>query len=572
MASIVVRPLDSSRERWMVKCSYFSNVLREAASEVPGVAFDYGPKAYVGYPDAVECLLKRLDERGLKYDRGDFDPEAFLAKNAPSPVLLVAREGRRDYQNVGVDFLIWQGSTGALLADAPRLGKSCQSLTTARSLRAPTLIVCPSHVVGVWARSTEKQKCQVERWWPEAHTPPPFTPEGVKPSEKEVEALRVWMSAGGQVVVIHYDIIYAWSEILIKTFNFKTLIIDECHAFQTAGSRRSQVGVALRDHAKTRMFLSGTPMTNRPKDLFSVCNLLSPGRFGENFFKFGKRYCAGVEKQVGKGENQKVVWDFDGSSNEEELHRRLSFFMLRRTKTEVAEQLPKETREVLELEVPKRFALPSIPSLQSTAAARRALDLAADGALPQVIKILQEDFKEGVKQVAFCRRRAVAEHLFKELSEKEISTELIHGLVPAKKRDQRLQAARDSKEGHILVATIDSCSTGVDMSYASLATFVELPWEFVDLAQAKERLYNFEQFTPINIRLLCCKGTAQELQLDLLIDKLEKFEKIVGKIGDDKLKADLLGRTSGEDALTELCQSILNAGEKKPSKRRKVER
>lgn len=307
-------------------------------------------------------------------------------------------------------------------------------------------------------------------------------------------------------------------------------------------------------------------MTNRPRDLFSVCNLLSPGRFGDSFFRFGIRYCAGHEMTVGRGENIKTVWNFDGSSNEEELHRRLSFFMLRRTKTEVAEQLPKETRQVIELSIPRKFLLPTLPSLQSPAAARRALDLAADGALPQVVEMLEEDALEGSKQVVFTVRRAVAEHLFLALQKKGIASELIHGLVPARKRDAKIQAARDATGAHFLIATIDSCSTGIDLSYASQCTYVELPWEIVDLLQSKERLYNFTSYEPISIRLLCAKGTAQELQLDILLKKLHLFESIVGTVGDDKLREDLLGELTGEDPLKELCREMMAEAERRSSK------
>ena len=356
---------------------------------------------------------------------------------------------------------------------------------------------------------------------------------------------------------------------LIQVFDFKILVIDEIHAWMTESSRRSQAGLKLCRHAKQRYGLSGTPMTNRPRDLFSVCNLLSPGRFGDSFFRFGKRYCDGKEVTVGRGENLKTVWDFDGSSNEAELHRRLSFFMLRRTKTEVAEQLPKETRQIVELVVPRKFALPLLPSLASPAAARRALDLAADGALPQVISMLEEDAEQGLRQVVFCHRRAVAEHLFEALKRKEIPAELIHGLVPARKRDARIQAAREATGSHTLIATIDSCSTGIDLSYASTATYVELPWEIVDLLQSKERLYNFESFSPISLRIICVKGTAQELQLETLLEKLRRFEAIVGDVGDPKLKQDLLGEKTGEDSLKELCREMMAEAERRSGKKGK---
>ena len=151
--SITVKPFD--RHRWLIKASYFSQALREVCYQVPGMAFDWDVKGYVGYPDSVEIALGLLEEKKVRFDRGSFDPEEHLVKieNIPEPQIPVARKDRRGYQNLGVNFLIWQGASGALLADAPRLGKSIQALTAARAFKERTLIVAPSHVIGVWARS-----------------------------------------------------------------------------------------------------------------------------------------------------------------------------------------------------------------------------------------------------------------------------------------------------------------------------------------------------------------------------------------------------------------------------------
>ena len=288
-------------------------------------------------------------------------------------------------------------------------------------------------------------------------------------------------------------------------------------------------------------------MTNRPRDLFSVCNLLSPGRFGDSFFRFGIRYCAGHEMTVGRGENIKTVWNFDGSSNEEELHRRLSFFMLRRTKTEVAEQLPKETRQVIELSIPRKFLLPTLPSLQSPAAARRALDLAADGALPQVVEMLEEDALEGSKQVVFTVRRAVAEHLYLALQKKGIAC----GVDPrarSREEERRQDPGGERCNGSPLPHRDDRLLLYRNRSLLRIST--------VPMSNCRGRLLTFfrarsgsitSRATNLSsIRLLCAKGTAQELQLDILLKKLHLFESIVGTVGDDKLREDFSENQPGK--------------------------
>ena len=563
---ILVRPF--KKGLWALSSDYYSGKLYAAVKQIPGMK--WVPKNWVGYPDAVDAALQILKAQGLRWEGpqdllDELQTSTGLPKEANYELL-------RSYQKAGVRFLLQHASSGALLADAPRLGKSSMALRTSAAFAERTLVICPSHVVGVWARSNveAKRPCEIEKWWPAAFEPGVPTFEGVRPQEAEKEALRAFRLKGGLIAVIHYDIVYAWADLLMKEFDFSTLIIDEIHACMSEGSRRSQFIAKLSTYAKRVIGPSGTPMTNRTRDLFSTCNILSPSRgeglpprFGESFYPFGMRYSDGKQITIGKGENMKTVYDFNGSSNEEELHRRLKFFMLRRTKSEVAEQLPKETREVIELKIPRKFNLPLLPSLQTPKAARRALDLASDGALPQVLEILEEDFAEGVKQVAFCHRRSIAEHLFNSLSLKKIPCEIVHGLIPQRKRDARIQNARDAQEGHILVATIDSTSTGIDLSYASTATYVELPWELTDLLQSKERLYNFESFEPIFIRFLVASGTTAELILDRLLTKLDLFESVVGSIGDSTLRSDLVGVKTGEEALSELCAELLADAMKK---------
>jgi len=570
---IVVEPFEHGL--WALRSDYFSPLMRECAKQIPGMKWHGLSRSWVGYPDAVDASCHLLREKNLRW-HGPQDLLEVIRAKQPTD-FTASYEKSRYYQKDGIDFLIQHAPTGALLADVPRIGKTHQSLRAAEAIDRRTLVICPAHVVGVWAWSNAEAKrpCEVEKWWPAAYAKGVKTFEGVRPKPEDLKELLSFKEAGGLVVVIHYDIVYAWAQALIDCFDFGTLVIDEIHACMTETSRRSQFISKLALHAKRTIGLSGTPLTNRTRDLFSTCNILSPSRgeglpprFGESFYPFGIRYCEGKQITVGRGETMKTVYDFNGSSNREELHRRLQFFMLRRTKSEVAEQLPKVTREVIELQIPKKFAVPLLPSLQTPKAARRALDLAADGALPQVINILEEDFREDIKQVVFCHRRSIAEFIHSRLATKKIPTELIHGHVPKRKREALIQAARDAQAGHALVVTIDATSTGIDLSYASTATYVELPWELVDLIQSMERLYNYEQFSPISIRFLIASGTTSELILDRLLSKLSLFEEVVGSIGDSTLRTDLLGQKTGEDALADLCREMLADIEKK--KERKV--
>src|SRR5208282_2657207 len=94
--------------------------------------------------------------------------------------------------------------------------------------------------------------------------------------------------------------------------------------------------------ADRRLFLTGTPIVNRPKELWPIIFSLCP-TFEKDFFAYAKKYCGAVHNGFG--------WDFNGASNLEDLQERLrALFMVRRLKKDVLKELPPKRRQVLVLE------------------------------------------------------------------------------------------------------------------------------------------------------------------------------------------------------------------------------
>jgi SWI/SNF-related matrix-associated actin-dependent regulator 1 of chromatin subfamily A len=561
--SITVSRFD--RFRFSIVSSGFSTAVRDAAKSTPGMVpeFENGKfLAWVGYVDAVDAVCRKLDSKNIRYDAEVLAADRAIdnvAKAYAGKSRKVNYEGAREYQRPAIDFLLREGPSGALLAMDMRLGKSLCALRAAEAIGQRTLIACPSHVVGVWSRSLPTRPCELERWWPAGFQKLAVL-EGTKPDLAILE--------GAQVAVIHYDILHAWTDTVLNCWDQFVFIPDEGHAFQSERSRRSQSAERLRAQASYVFMLSGTPMTNRPRDLYSVCNVLSPGRFGSNFFNYGMAFCNGHQKTVGKGSASKTVYDFDGKSNEDELRKRLSFFMLRITKSDVATELPPKTRQIIPIEIPKRNRLFIAPeNLQDKKLARKLLDASADGALPQAIAVLEEHLEQGHKVVAFTHRRAVAEHLANSLALKNHQAEIVHGQVAPRKRDDRIEILKNSEKPGVLCATIESAGTGIDLSFADVIVFVELTWEPHEVLQAEERVFKLGKMDPILIQFLVPVGTVAELVIDKLIAKLETIDHIIGGAKNDRLQDDLRGKQSGEEALRELCAGLMKAaGEKKSRK------
>jgi len=617
--TINIRRLE--RGLYSISAGYYSKALTEAAKAIPGIRYD-SQLGWYGYADAIECVRNQLTEKGIRVDGELPKPDAW--KNG-ALTLLVATNGiknlkLRPYQQEGVKFAVSMATEGCLIADGMRLGKTAQSTVTARAFNEKTLVVCPPHVTGVWSRPPSHPKPgEIAKWWPAAWRgvdgqstdggksdpyPGVVQLEGVEPfiwqqkfrelSEikedkrtpeqaqelREADAILSDLGKDLQnafVVVVHDAIVYAWVEILLR-WGARTLIIDEIHNFSSYDARRSIAVKELARVAVRRIGLSGTPMTNRPRDLHNVADILCPSRFGV-FFRhegssFAKSFCDSHQKTVGTGPEAKTVWDHDGSSNHELLNRRLSYFMLRRVAREVDDQLPEKQRQIIDVKVPSaKTVMPSMEVLKNKEHLRRLLDLAADGKLKSVIDLIKTHVDEGEKVVVFCHRQVFAEAIINSLKMtkgpglKSCGTSFVHGDVDTQRREERIHEAENWKGPYVFACTIESCSTGIDLSFASVAIFAELIWIPSGLAQAEDRLYVVGSGKKLLIQYVIARGTGDELILRSVISKLDDFEKIVG-VTDDNMKRDL-GKKSEKpaDALERLANALMHMHDEKPKAR-----
>src|SRR6516165_4509724 len=228
-----------------------------------------------------------------------------------------------EYQKDGVRFILER--SGALLADDTGTGKSRQAIEVINAL--PTLqrilIVCPATVRIHWRR-------ELENW---LLRPLSIGVAGVEDVPGEILAQV-------NVLVINYDRLVQYRP-LLEARVWGLAIYDEVHLLKTIEAKRSQV--ALRIQAVKRLALSGTPLPNRPIEVYGILAWLNPILWPlKERFRFALRYCGAVKTYFG--------WDLSGASHLDELRERLrSTVMLRRTKQEVLPFLPAKRRTVVEL-------------------------------------------------------------------------------------------------------------------------------------------------------------------------------------------------------------------------------
>lgn len=535
-----IRPLPDGR---FAIDSKFHPGFVQACKEVPGMAWDRKALVWTGYNDAISLLSEKLLKARIAKVAANVagsDPPTRVALSDRVSGLQF-KQNLRGYQREGVEFIYQHASTGVLLADQMGTGKTAQTLASIVAINAyPAVIVCPANVKHGWVREAEKMGL-----------PPPL----VLSTKKPFSDAQITKDDG--IVVINYDILSAWAPVLkgAKLFAF-----DEAQMLTNAKSQRSKVAKELAHDAKYRIALSGTPIMNVPSEFWNVIDTISPNRMGA-FFKYAARYCNSHQKEIKKrgadGEDAEVrkVWDFSGSSHLDELNARTKHFMLRRTKADVALELPPKTRQLIELDVAADYNnADHWWALDNKNAAQVALGLAGQLKVPASVDLALQSMGEGNKVVVFCFQKAVARGLVKAFAKKGIEALLATGDESVTKR--RENAERCSREGLPLVATIDAMGTGVDyLSYANVLVFAELHYVPMKLMQAEDRAHRFGQKNNVHCYYMVALGTIDEAIRDRIRVKITSFEEAVGTTG-EHLKDDLMGETE-EEALAAVRELAL---------------
>ena len=210
------------------------------------------------------------------------------------------------------------------------LGKTRQAIVALRHVapNGPYLVVCPASVKRNWAR--------------EINIAAPDATTHIIERGAEVPGQPEW-------VIVNYDILSKHMDTL-GPVAWAGLVFDEAHYLKNHISARSRLARQLADRAGAHggrapvvYLLTGTPLTNRPRDLFVLLQLVGHS-LGRSFLGFAKRYCAAEKNEYG--------WQTRGASNIEELTVQLHGVMLRRSKDQVL-ALPPKLRTWLPVQVPK---------------------------------------------------------------------------------------------------------------------------------------------------------------------------------------------------------------------------
>lgn len=305
--------------------------------------------------------------------------------------------------------------------------------------------------------------------------------------------------------------------------------------------------------ARQRVFLTGTPIVNRPVELFPLISSLDPAAFGD-FFPFAKRYCGARHNGFG--------WDFSGASNLDELQDKLrSRIMIRRLKADVLKDLPRKRRQIIEMPAATVGAARAVEAearawvdRQSTLARLRAeaeLAKAEDGnaayeaavaKLTAATKVAFDEMSKARHAVALAKVHDVIAHVEALLNDEEVPKvilfahhrdvidELMAGLAAyspvrvvggdaMEDRQAAVDAFQTDPKVRVFVGSIYAAGVGLTLTAAAHVVFAELDWVPGVMSQAEDRAHRIGQDKSVLVQHLVLQGSMDANLAQTLIAK-----------------------------------------------------
>jgi len=436
----------------------------------------------------------------------------------------------RPFQRQGVKWIESVNGIG-LLADEMGLGKSAQAISYIYinpELR-PVLVICPASIKINWSK-------EIIKWSGE-------------------ESLLLYGKKSSHVAnypwyIINYDILAEEIKIANKkvlkdtswiyklaSLGIKAIIIDECQAIVNPSAVRSKAVVTLKKILPNVKFiaLSGTPIKNRPKEFFTILNLLAPKIFS-NRWRYLHKFCN--PKYNGFG------WTFDGATKMDELQELIKPLMLRRLKEDVLKDLPPKQRIIIPLETDK-VALQNYidATIQFKLWVQDHIDNKLDlqiniDRLKQLaylakrngcIKWLEEYLDSGNKLVIATYHKNTLDDLYNHF--KKISV-CIDGSITGEKRQSAVDTfQKDDKIKFIFIQIL--CAPGLTLTKANATCTVEFSWSPSDHFQLEDRVHRISQEADsVFAYYLIAPKTIEENIISLIDEKQE----VLGKLFDGKEK------------------------------------
>ncbi len=423
----------------------------------------------------------------------------------------------RPYQVDGYHFLAYLtvNRFGGVLADDMGLGKTVQSIAWVLWLRSrcegqkvtpePCLVVCPKSVLDVWASEF-------------GHAAPSLRVEVLR--EKDTLDFGT-LRASADVLVLNYAQLRACIEELQKV-NWLAAILDEGQQIKNPDSKVSQAARQLQ--AQNRLVLTGTPLENRLLDLWSLMTFATPGALGDRAY---------FQRHFDRRKDDRAA---------QRLSARLRPFILRRTKGQVARELPPRTEENLlcelsglqeklyrdhlaqaqhmilttaggDLLTKRRFAiLQAITRLRQICCHPGLVQAGAENEesakLNALLEQLDQLYDEGHKVLVFSQFVSMLKIIREKLTALERPFHWLTGA--SNNRAEIVEGFQQDPRASVFLLSLKAGGSGLNLTSASYVILYDPWWNPAVEAQAIDRAHRIGQTQPVMAYRLLARNTIEE--------------------------------------------------------------
>lgn len=470
------------------------------------------------YADA-DCAIVLMNMQGVT----PVSIEASRATDADLDIPCPPGKAYMGFQRAGIAYAMERENT--LIADEMGLGKTIQAIgfINANPEIKQVVVVCPASLKINWRR-------ELDRWL--------VRPFGIFLVDKYFPH-----GLGATVRILNYDMLHRFTRQLTDE-PFDLLICDEAHYGKNENARRSKAMHAIK--AKRTLYLTGTPIVNRPKELWPLLKRLDPKTWTQDGWpEYRDRYC-NVAPHTAYGAKMLNL-----------LQNKLrSTVMVRRLKKDVLKDLPPKMRQVIEL--------PAGSAAQAVAAEREAVQRFTDDMVRLKVAVemakASDDtreyaaavtaLKEGVgawfgemsklrHETALAKVPAVTAHM-REVLENDGKVVLfahhhdvidsyvaafpseavkLDGTMNQRDRQAAVDAFQNDPKTRLFVGSIQAAGVGLTLTSAAHVVFGELDWTPGNMSQAEDRCHRIGQLDSVLVQHLVLEESLDATMAKTLVSK-----------------------------------------------------
>jgi SWI/SNF-related matrix-associated actin-dependent regulator 1 of chromatin subfamily A len=428
-----------------------------------------------------------------------------------------------------------------LLLDTPGLGKTTSSIIAAlESGSQKILIICPASLKLNWKKEISiydnpNNVSIIQREW----TPNKWTiinydildkfntiekpKKGKKPKFKHQE----------------YDKEVVNNHIINEKFDL--IIIDESHYLKSNSSNRTKHVKKIIKTIKKRWFLTGTPITNKPIDIFSLLSMVEHP-LSTNYNSFLYTYCNAKTMMI-KGRR---IIKADGASNLEELNRRIKPVSIRRRKEDVLDlpdkiispvYLQMESDELIEYELSVERYIQMREEQGKNLSNNKLVELAvlrrwvAENKLKYTKELINNSLESDKKVIVFTDYTSVVNTLKEEY--KDICT-VINGETSQKDRQRAVEDFQNNPDVKLFIGNTVAAGVGLTLTAAEVVIVNDLNWTPANVDQSLDRAYRIGQTKDVICYFPLFDDTIDTIVYDVLNKKRDIINMAIDGVIDNK--------------------------------------